>query len=75
MLEELSIQYDYLLNFASVNVDDNKVIAATHGVRNLPTLILFVNGKEVRRFIGLQNKEQLIIQLEKQLANDKINND
>lgn len=74
MLEEMAVEYNHLFHFASVNVDDNKVISSTYGVRNLPTLILFADGKEIRRFIGLQNKEQLINQINRSLSNNTENN-
>jgi len=68
-LEELSLEYGDLFRCATVNVDDNKLIAGKQGVRNLPTLALYVDGSEVRRFIGLQNKEQLINQIKRSLSN------
>ncbi|HPR56793.1 MAG TPA: thioredoxin domain-containing protein [Bacteroidales bacterium] len=67
MLKEISLQFDHLISFATVNVDDNKVIATKYGVSNLPSLLLFINGKEVRRFIGLQNKDFLISQIDRYL--------
>ncbi len=68
MLTEIHQHYKEQLEVALLNVDDNKLIANQHSVRNLPTLILFRDGKEIRRFIGLQNKEQLIHQINAQLT-------
>ncbi|MFP4470984.1 MAG: thioredoxin [Bacteroidales bacterium] len=71
MLEELAFEYDNLFALAKVNVDENKVIASKLGVRNIPTLILFRDGKELRRIIGLQSKEILIGQITNALSNLK----
>lgn len=68
MLAEIHQYYKDQFGIAMLNVDDNKLIANQYSVRNLPTLILFSDGKEIRRFIGLQNKDQLIRQIELQLT-------
>ena len=43
-----------------VNVDDNKPLAAQFDVRSIPTLIVFKEGKEVQRFVGVQSVESLM---------------
>jgi len=45
---------------ASVNVDDHPAVAAKFGIRSIPTLILFSNGKPVKQFVGLQTENTLI---------------
>ncbi|NLB18269.1 MAG: thioredoxin [Syntrophomonadaceae bacterium] len=42
-----------------LNVDENSSLAAQFGVRGIPTLIFFKDGKEVKRIVGAQNKSQL----------------
>ena len=42
-----------------VNVDEEMDLAMRFGVSSIPTLILFKNGEEVKRFIGLQTKDTL----------------
>ncbi len=42
-----------------VNVDLAPDIAARFNVRGIPTTILFKNGREVKRFIGVQSKDTL----------------
>lgn len=45
---------------AKVNVDENAPLAAQFGVRSIPTLILFKDGKKVRDFIGVQQEAGLV---------------
>ncbi len=42
-----------------LDVDKNQPIAQKFGVRSIPTLILFKNGKEVKRFVGIKRKDFL----------------
>ena len=47
------------IKVAQVNVDNETPLAISHGVNAIPTLILYENGKEVRRSTGVLSKEQL----------------
>ena len=38
------------------------------GITSIPTLIIYKNGKEIERFIGLQNAEVLSEAIDKALA-------
>ena len=42
-----------------VDVDQNMELAQQFRVVSIPTLILFKNGAEVQRFVGLTSKEDL----------------
>ncbi|MDD3364810.1 MAG: thioredoxin [Syntrophomonas sp.] len=42
-----------------VNVDENQALAGQFGVRGIPTLLFFKAGKEAKRIVGAQNKNQL----------------
>lgn len=44
---------------AKLDVDKNQATAQKFNVRSIPTLILFKNGKEVNRFVGVKNKDFL----------------
>lgn len=48
-----------------VNVDEHKSLAARHGIRGIPTTILFKNGKEINRFVGVKSKDFIINQIKK----------
>jgi thioredoxin 1 len=44
---------------AKVDVDANQQLAATYGVRGVPTLVLFANGEQVDEVVGVQSEDQL----------------
>jgi thioredoxin 1 len=46
-----------------INVDQQQTLAARYNVRSIPTLILFKNGKEHKRYVGVKSKDFLINQI------------
>ena len=42
-----------------VNVDDNPSVTPRFSIRGIPTLILFKDGREANRLVGLSTKEQI----------------
>ena len=58
IFEEVSLEND--INFIKINVDDNTDIAKEYGVMSIPTIILFRDGMEVKRFTGFMSKEDFI---------------
>lgn len=74
LVSEIGFSHDHLFDVASVNIDKNKTLATSLQVSSLPALILFDDGKELRRFIGLQNGKILIREIEKNINKTKQNN-
>ena len=60
ILKELAKTIDAQAKIAKLNVDEAGDLAGRFGVQAIPTLILFKNGKEVQRFIGVQSEKTLI---------------
>ncbi len=48
-----------------LNVDEQQQVAAQYGIRNIPTMILFKDGKEVERIIGVKSKEAVLASITK----------
>jgi len=48
------------INFIKLDVDKHSEIAREYGVMTIPTIILFKDGKEVKRHTGFMSKDQLI---------------
>ncbi len=59
ILDELATELDGKLKIAKVNVDDNGELAAEHGVRAIPTMLLFKGGQKVDQFVGMMDKTSL----------------
>lgn len=64
ILEEVAQTVKGRAKIAKVNVDDAASVAGRFGVRSIPTLVLFEDGREVRRFVGVQNHNTLIEAIE-----------
>ena len=58
-VEALAGQYHDQIKVAKLNIDDNKKTATTYGVRSIPTLLLFKEGKVLDTLVGLVPKERL----------------
>lgn len=58
ILEEVAEEITEV-EFAKVNVDEEETVASNAGVRGLPTLVLYKDGKEVDRIVGLMQKNPL----------------
>lgn len=48
------------INFVKLDVDKHSDIAREYGVMSIPTIILFKDGKEVKRYTGFMSKEDFI---------------
>lgn len=55
----LDKQYGNKATIAQLNIDENHEMAMTLGIQSIPTLILYKEGCEIGRFIGLQSTETL----------------
>lgn len=58
-LEELAREYEGRLKIAKVNVDDNPGTPAQMGVRGIPALFMFKDGKVVSNKVGAAPKASL----------------
>jgi thioredoxin 1 len=59
MLEEMAVSYKDQVKIAKMNVDDNPKTAAAYGVRSIPMLLMFKEGKVLDTLIGLVPRERL----------------
>jgi thioredoxin 1 len=51
-----------------LNVDDNPTISQRYGIKGIPTLILFKNGKEEERVVGATSKEAISRMIDKHVG-------
>jgi thioredoxin 1 len=65
VLNEVATELEGSSHVGKVNIEQYKSLAQKFQVRNIPTLILFKNGKEINRFVGIKSKEFLLQQIQK----------
>jgi len=46
-----------------LNIDQSPSIADRFGVQNIPTMIIFKDGKVAKQFVGITSKEDIITAL------------
>ncbi len=63
VIEELSTELEGKVVVGKIDVDEEQDIAVKYGVMSIPTLLVFENGKEVKRLVGFRQKEQIIAEL------------
>jgi len=68
IIEQLAERYKGRASVTGFNADDDRQLAMRLNITSVPTLIIFKNGKEVRRFIGLQSDKILSAALNNELA-------
>jgi thioredoxin 1 len=59
VVEELSTEYDGKVKFVKLNTDDNVRTASQYGIRSIPTLLVFKDGRPVGQIIGFRPKSDL----------------
>jgi thioredoxin 1 len=67
ILNEVADEIGDEAKISKVNVEEHQQLSAKFSVRNIPTLILLKNGKEIDRFVGVKTKDFLIKQIKKAL--------
>ncbi|MEW9572011.1 thioredoxin TrxA [Rhodanobacter sp. Si-c] len=65
ILDELAGQYQGKLRIVKLNIDHNQKTPRTYGVRGIPTLMVFKNGKVEATQIGAVSKGQLAQMIDK----------
>ncbi len=58
-VEAVAEQYAGDARVVKLNVDDSPAITQRYGVQGIPTLILFKDGEEKERIIGVVSKEAI----------------
>ncbi|HKQ24648.1 MAG TPA: thioredoxin [Burkholderiales bacterium] len=59
ILEKLASEYGGRFKLAKVNSDENQAIAAAYGIRSIPDVMAFKDGKAVSHFLGAVPESQV----------------
>ncbi len=74
ILEILSDQYQGKAAVAAVDIDQNRDVAIKMGVHSIPTLVVFRDGREVERFVGVQPESALVEALDTWMEMPEVEN-
>lgn len=66
-IDAIAAEYDGQITVGKVNVDESPATPGKYGVRGIPTIILFKDGKVVDQVVGAVPKSQLEALIKKAL--------
>jgi len=66
-VKELAAAYEGKVKIGKVDVDNNQNISIKYGIRSIPTLLIFKDGKIVEQIVGAVPKAQIVQKLDAQL--------
>ena len=64
-VEAVAQNFQNSASVVKLNVDDNPAVSQRYGIKGIPTLILFKNGKEEERVVGATSKEAISRMIDK----------
>jgi thioredoxin 1 len=64
IVDELAQEYEGRVKVGKVDVDSEQKIAADFGIRSIPTLLIFKDGKQAEQIVGAVSKNHLVEKLE-----------
>lgn len=65
LMDEIQADYGEKVKVFKINTDDNPQIATEYGIRSIPTVIIFVDGKKTETIIGAVPKSSVTTALNK----------
>ena len=65
IFEKLSKEFDGKIKFAKLNVENEGILAGEFSIRGIPTQIIFYNGNETERIVGLLPESEIRRKLDK----------
>lgn len=68
VIEAVAEKYADTARVVKLNVDENPSISQRYGIKGIPTLILFKDGREEERIVGATSKESIARLIEKRQA-------
>ena len=60
VVESLAGELQGKARVGKINVDENQDLAMEYNVMSIPTLIIFKDGKEIKRFVGVRDKSEIL---------------
>lgn len=63
IVEEIANEYAGRVKVGKLDVDNNPMVSMQYGIRGIPTLLLFQDGKVVEQIVGAVPKRHIIEKL------------
>jgi len=60
IVEKVADEYKGKVKVGKLDIDDSPGVASKFGIRSVPTVLIFKDGKESGRHVGVTNKETLL---------------
>lgn len=64
IIEELAHDYDGKVTVGKLNVDRNPEVSMKYGIRSIPTILIFKDGQQVEKIVGVTTKQNLSSKIE-----------
>ncbi len=69
VLKEIASDYQKRMTVSRLNVDENAHAPAEYGIKSIPYILLFDQGKVVATIVGPQPKAKILETIERRLSN------
>ncbi len=63
VIDDLATEFAGQVTVGKVNVDDEPALAVQYGIRSIPTILLFKDGKVIDQVVGVVPKHTLVEKL------------
>lgn len=60
IVEKLAEELEGKAKVGKINVDENQDLAMEYNIMSIPTILIFKNGKEEKRIVGVRDKNELL---------------
>ena len=65
VLNELVEEISTNCRIGKVNIEEHPSLAERYNVRSIPSMLIFMDGKEVHRMVGIRSKDQILKAIDK----------
>lgn len=60
VIDDIAKELDGKVKVGKVNVDNNQELAIQYDVMSIPTIMVFENGKSIKTFVGVTDKQEIL---------------
>ena len=68
IIDELATEYEGKVTIGKMDVDNNNDVVAQFGIRNIPTVLFFKDGKLVDKQVGAAQKSAFVAKIDALLS-------